>query len=197
MKLIWNAAQESSLLLLQRKYHPPLKKQAKKGSKSSSTAVPATQHYSATEIMLQLKEWAWPNARMRKHSSNPLLPLGRGGGFPTGNTPSAQEHCNVAKQPGCASPWLHYAISESKHEHMSCYLLSYKENELSLTIGPTIRVSIHFLMLSLQKLRCLLRQATPLRQRCWLGQRWPTQGDPHHVHTIRCLFQLLIYPPSS
>ena len=61
-----------------------------------------------------------------------------------GTPPGAQEHCNPAKQPGCASPWPHYEISESKHEKMSCYLLSYKANELYLTIGPTIRVSIHF-----------------------------------------------------
>ena len=49
---------------------------------------------------------------------------------------------------------------------MICYLLYYKENELSLTIGPTIRVSIHLSILSLQKLYYLLKQATPLRQHC-------------------------------
>ena len=130
---------------------------------------------------------------MRKWSSNPLLLWGRGGGSPPGSTPSAQEHCNPAKQPGCASPWPYYEISKSKNESNELHLRSYKENELSFTIGPKTSVSIHFWMLSLQNLCYLLMQANPLRQRCWLGQRWTTQGDPHHVHTMGCLFQLLYY----
>ena len=120
--------------------------------------------------MLQLTEWAWKNSGMRKCSSNSLLAWGIGGGSPPGSTPSDKEHCNLAKHPGCASPWPHYEISESKNNPNELLLRSYKANEFNFTIGPTIRVFIHFWMLSLQKLCYLLKQANPLKQRCWLGQ---------------------------
>ena len=170
MPQIWNMVQEPSLQLLQWRYHSSTEKSSKERLYEflccyPSNTTPSCYRNNATNEGVSLEK-CW-NEEMQLKSSPPMRNMW---GIPTGNTPSAQEHCNPAKQHRCASPWPHYKIYKSKHEPMSCYLLSYKPNELYLTIGPTIMVSIHFWILSLQYLCYLLKQANPLRQRCWLGQ---------------------------